>query len=560
MKKIILVMAAGVILSCFAGCTKNTEASGSSTGYTFGEGKTFHSEKPVTYTMYFSDASWYPITDSWKTEGVFKKITDKTNVTLDLTSFDSGDYTDKVKLAINAGSAAYIIPKIYDETAFVDGGAVIAVSDYVKYMPNYEAFYKKYNMQKELDTLTQADGKYYRLPGMLEKPLQDYTLMIRKDIFDAAGINIAGLEKTWTWDDLYDTLVKVKKYMVSSGMCSEKDYIWSDLWCGSQSGQGKGGNLLKLAGASYGVPAGWGITNGLDYDAQKDEWYCASTSESFKKMVSVLNKFVKGGILDPETFTQDDTTAMNKFYNGKTVITSTNRGQYAAFVQGLKTGCGKDESSLYITCYPTGTNKYTAENARLENGVMISKNALKALGKDDFIKMLRFVDWLWYSPEAYQLTKWGVEGETFKFTTMDDGKKIKKLLPGFKCSGLGIGGADTDTDIRLKWGYACGNFYYGHTVAEMSDNFIPAIQDYYDRLGKCREIRPVNPKVAATEDEKEQLNLWGTPLTDNINAWTLQFITGQKDINGDWDKYIASCKNLNEDQLVKLTNDIYKRK
>jgi putative aldouronate transport system substrate-binding protein len=560
MKKNIVIIAAAALVLSLAGCSKNRSSAERAGGYTFGEGETFHSDEPVTYTMYFSDASWYPMTDTWKTAGVFKKIADKTNVTLSLTSFDSGDYTDKVKLAINAGSAAYIIPKIYDETAFVDGGAVVAVSDYVKYMPNYEAFYAKYNMKKEIDTITRADGKYYRLPGMLEAPLQDYTIMIRKDIFDAAGINIAELEKTWTWDDLYGTLVTVKKYMVSKGMCTDKDYIWSDLWCGSQSGQGKGGNLLKLVGASYGVPAGWGISNGLDYDARKDEWYCASTSENFKKMVAVLNKFVKGGILDPETFTQDDTTAMNKFYNGKTVITSINRGQYVTFVNGLKAGCGKDENCLYITCYPSGTNKYTAENARLENGVMISKNALTALGKDGFIKMLRFVDWLWYSPEAYQLTKWGPEGETFGFVDTADGRKHKELLPGFKCSGLGIAGTDSDTDIRLKWGYTCGNFYYGHTVAEMSDNFIPVIQDYYARLGKCREIRPVNPKIAATEDEKEQLNLWGTPLTDNINAWTLSFITGQKDINADWDKYVTSCKNLNSDLLVKKTNEIYKRK
>ncbi len=554
------MLAAAAIPMLFFGCSKGTGSSEGAAGYTFGEGKTFRSDEPVTYTMYFSDASWYPITDAWKTDGVFKNITDKTNVTLELTTFDSGDYTDKVKLAINAGSAAYIIPKIYDETSFVDGGAVVAVSDYVRYMPNYEAFFKKYNMQKDIDTITQSDGKYYRLPGMLEAPLQDYTLMIRKDIFDAAGIDIVELEKNWTWDDLYDTLVAVKKYMVSKGVCTDKDYVWSDLWCGSQSGQGKGGNLLKLVGASYGVPAGWAITNGLGYDVQKDEWYCASTSGNFKKMVAVLNKFVKGGILDPETFTQDDTTAMNKFYNGKTVITSVNRSQYATFVSGLKTGSGRDESCLYITCYPTGTTKYTGENARLENGVMISKNALNALGKDGFIKMLRFVDWLWYSPEAYQLTKWGVAGKTFEFAAAADGKNVKQLLPGFKCGGLGIGGSETDTDIRLKWGYACGNFYYGHTVAEMSDNFIPVVQDYYARLGKYREIRPVNPKVAATEDEKEQLNLWGTPLADNINAWTLQFITGQKDIVADWDKYVASCRNLNADKLVKMTNDIYKRK
>ena len=34
-------------------------------GYTFGEH--FYSDDPVTYSMSFSDASWYPMTDKWKT-------------------------------------------------------------------------------------------------------------------------------------------------------------------------------------------------------------------------------------------------------------------------------------------------------------------------------------------------------------------------------------------------------------------------------------------------------------------------------------------------------------
>ena len=56
----------------------------------------------------------------------------------------------------------------------------------------------------------------------------------------------------------------------------------------------------------------------------------------------------------------------------------------------------------------------------------------------------------------------------------------------------------------------------------------------------------------------EQLTLWAVPLIDNINAWTLNFIVGKKDINKDWDEYVASCKNLNVDKVVDLTNKIYK--
>ena len=165
--------------------------------YQYGLDTTFHSDDPVTYSFFFSDASWYPMVDTWKTEGVFKKIEEVTNVTLDITSIDSGDYNQKVALMINAGEAAYIIPKTYDESPYVDGGAIVPISDYTQYMPYFTDFVEKYNMQDDLKTITKSDGKFYRLPGMLEAPVQDYTFMIRKDLFDAAGVDVPAIEKDW---------------------------------------------------------------------------------------------------------------------------------------------------------------------------------------------------------------------------------------------------------------------------------------------------------------------------------------------------------------------------
>lgn len=527
--------------------------------YDFGLDKTFHADQPVTYSMFFSDASWYPMQDTWKTEGVFAKITELTNVTLDITSYDSGGYNDNIALDIQAGNATYIIPKVYDETKYVDGGAVVAISDYVQYMPNYLDFVEKYNMQPDLATITRSDGKYYRLPGMLEMPMQDYTLLIRNDIFKAAGVDVAAIEKDWTWNDLCDQLIKVKAYMVDKGMCKESDYIWSDLWCGSESGQGNGGNLLKLMGASYGVPSGWGIEDGMVYDADTDSWYFASITDDYKEFITVANRFVKEGILDPETFTQDDTTATDKFYRGETVIMSVNRGQYVTFNQGLEAIQGAGNYETYVAVYPKGSNNFVAEKNRLENGVMISQNALDDLGEDGFIQMLRFVDWLWYSPEAYTLIKWGVEGETFQYAKdTTTGLEVKKLLPGFKCGGLGIGGAETDIDIRLQWGYAGGVFWYGHTADLMKDNFNPVIQEFNARIGEYRDVAAVEPAVPANPDQTEQLGLWKVPLIDNVNTWTLKFITGQKDITKDWDAYVASCKGLECDSMAELYNEIYK--
>lgn len=524
--------------------------------YQYGLDTTFHSDDPVTYSFFFSDASWYPMVDTWKTEGVFKKIEEITNVTLDITSIDSGDYNQKVSLMINAGEAAYIIPKTYDESPYVDGGAIVAISDYTQYMPYFTDFVEKYNMQDDLKTITKSDGKFYRLPGMLEAPVQDYTFMIRKDLFDAAGVDVPAIEKDWTWDDLYDALVKVKAYMVSEGMIKESDYVWSDLWCGSEVADGSGGNLLKLMASSYDVQAGWAIGNGMLYDSTKDEWYFGPTSDNFKAYLNEVSKYVQGGILDPETFTQDNQTACNKFYRGETAILSVNRSQYTSWLANLDENLGAGNYETYLCLIPRGEKtNYLPENSRLENGVMISKRALDELGEEGFIKMIRFVDWLFYSHEAYNLTKWGVEGETYQVNA--DG--TKSLLDGYQCGGLGIAGDENDIDIRLQWGYAGGNFYYGGTIAEMTDNFNPDIMDFVNRITEARDIKPLDPSYVADEEENEQLNLWKTPLIDNVNTWTLQFATGVKNVDADWDAYVASCEGLNSITMADYINEIYQR-
>lgn len=524
--------------------------------YQYGLDTTFHSDDPVTYSFFFSDASWYPMVDTWKTEGVFKKIEEVTNVTLDITSIDSGDYNQKVALMINAGEAAYIIPKTYDESPYVDGGAIVPISDYTQYMPYFTDFVEKYNMQDDLKTITKSDGKFYRLPGMLEAPVQDYTFMIRKDLFDAAGVDVPAIEKDWTWDDLYDALVKVKEYMVSQGMIKESDYVWSDLWCGSEVTDGSGGNLLKLMASAYDVQAGWAIGNGMLYDSDKDEWYFGPTSDNFKAYLSEVTKYVQGGILDPETFTQDNQTACNKFYRGETAILSVNRSQYTSWLANLDENLGAGNYETYLCLLPRGEKtNYLPENSRLENGVMISKRALDELGEEGFIKMIRFVDWLFYSHEAYNLTKWGVEGETYQVNA--DG--TKSLMDGYQCGGLGIAGDENDIDIRLQWGYAGGNFYYGGTIAEMTDNFNPDIMDFVNRITAARDIKPLDPSYVADEEENEQLNLWKTPLIDNVNTWTLQFATGVKNVDADWDAYVASCEGLNSITMADYINEIYQR-
>ena len=567
-KALSLLLATGMVFSLAAcggstgdttaesGSAATTEAAVSDEDLDYEYGDHFYSEEPVTYTMMFNDNPAYPMKDTWQTEGIFKAIEEATNVHLDLTIVDNANYTDKVSLAVSSGDSPYIIPKIYDEKAYVTGGGVVPVSDYVQYMPNYSAFVEEYSMQPDLETITQSDGKYYRLPGLKETCLQDYNLLIRKDIFDAAGYDVTTLEDDWTWEEFADVLKGVKAYMVEQGMCSEDDYIWSDMWCGQTSGYGQGGNLLKLLGASYNVYSGWAITHnyGLGFDAESDSFYSTSISDEFKQAYTVLQDLVSNKIIDPETWTQDDDTAMNKFYRGETAIISTNRAQYVAQEEGITEQLGEGNFELYIALTPVGTVDYQADNERLECGVMISSKALDELGEEDFIKMMRFVDWLWYSEEGQILTKWGIEGETY--TVSEDG--TYSLTPAYYCGGLTIPQtSDDQIDMREELGYACGNYMYGGNTELLTSNFSDTWKDLYDRIGQYRSLRPLEPTVALDEDQREMANLWGTPLTDTINTWTNRFAMGQADIEADWDQYVSEVEAQNLQSIVDLYNETY---
>ena len=139
----LLILFTGII---FISCANNKQDKISEpdkvNGYSFRKEKTFYSDKPVSYPIFFSDASWYPKLETWESEGVFYQIQKLTNVKLDLISFDSSIYNDSVMEALRKDQAAYIIPKIYSEGSFISTGKIVAISDYTKYMPNFNAFVK----------------------------------------------------------------------------------------------------------------------------------------------------------------------------------------------------------------------------------------------------------------------------------------------------------------------------------------------------------------------------------------------------------------------------------
>lgn len=508
-----------------------TDEAADELGYTYGEGVTFHSDEPVTYSMMFSDHENYPYQESWR---LWSAIEERTNVTFDLTLIARTDYEDKKSVLVNSGDAPYIIPKTYSESNFVGGGQIVAISDWVKYMPNYQKCVKDWGIDEYLKGSLQADGKYYKLPGIWEAAGGGYSFVIRKDVWEAAGVDVVELEKTWTYEDFYEACKKVKEY-------TGCDYVISDY--------SKGDCLLNICGAAYGVAAGWGFGT-LKFDHDALEFYYPDNTDEMKEYLTFLNKMVKEGILDPESFSQEDDTARAKFFNGETYAMTANYQQLSDYTPNVL--ANNPDAELYMVVAPGGpAGMIQLENSKLENGIMISKNALDELGEEEFIKMLRFVDWLWYSPEGQMLSQWGVEGETY---TMDGDNVV--LDPDIYYNGLN---PDGTKKLNVDYGFAGGVFAYGGSSWLRTSKMTEGERDFNNRVYAYRNERPIDPPYMPTEEEKEELNLITTPLTDSTKTWIQKFITGQADIETQWDEYKAELETLGVNNYIDRVNEIFQK-
>lgn len=512
------------------GASPKDPAAAEAVDYTYGEDQTFHSNESVSYSMMYSDHENYPYKKDWR---LWSAIQEKTNVTFDLSITARTEYENQKSLLINSGDAPYIIPKTYDESAFVATGQIVPVSDWVQYMPNYMKAVKDWGMEEDLKAKLKEDGKYYVLPGMWEIAGGGYSYIIRKDVFEAAGVDVEGQQGDWIYEDFYAAMKQVKEYTGAK-------YVISD--------QFKGESALNITAVQYGVTGGWGLSNGLVFDHDKQQFLFADASEDFKNYLGYFNKLITEGIMDPESFTQEDEIARAKFFKGDTYVIS---GVYQVLAD-FKSKMQDPNSELYMITQPGGPKgKLQVETSRLENGIMISKNALDDLGEEGFIKMLRFVDWFWYSNEGQMLSLWGVEGETY---TLDaDGSVV--LNPDIYYNGINEG---APKQLNVDFGFAGGMFAYGGSEKLRMSKMTDGEKDFVNRIQATREPRRLAPPIMATPEETEQMQLISTPLMDYVKTMTLKFIIGQESFDH-WNKYTAQVKANGSTRFTDMANEIYEK-
>ena len=529
----LLAAAAGTAALTVAGCSnsdaKDPKDNRAGAMDKYAAGDQFKATEPVTFSIMMLSNPGYPYKADWP---FLTELAKMTNVKLAATAIPFSDYNQKRSVMISGGNSPMIIPKTYhpDEEQYIAGGAILAVSDYLDLMPNFSAKIQKWNMKADVDAMREADGKLYLLPGLHEGSWWDYSLAMRTDILGKLGLAVPQ-----TWDDLHTVLKAMRTAYPDR-------YPLSDRY--SQPQNPGADALLSVIGSTYGVYAGWSYQHAT-WDATAGAYVYTGATDQYKQVVQYLNTLVSEKLVDPESFTQPDDAAQQKFASGKSFVISTNAQAVSDYRKDIAKIPGATVAKIPVPQGPLGANLL---GVRTENGIMISS---KARESKNFVAMMQFIDWLWYSDAGQLFAKWGIQGTTYT-GSVDDGSF--QLEPTVSWAGLNPNAAKK---LNADYGFSNGVFAYGGSTKLLDSQFPPEELKFQEAMN-ARKAVPLPPPAPLTPDEREQVTLWETALKDYVNQQTLKFILGQRPLS-EWDAYVSELKAKNMTQYVDVVNKAYQR-
>lgn len=484
--------------------------------------------EPIEISMYYSDNPTLPFMDTWLALTETAKLA---NVDVTVEAIPNSDFSTKVSLALNTLENCpdvILYQETWGETASLClNGAVVPISDYPEWTPNFNAMAEKLGLTDEVNGLALMDGKRYYMPALREAAQYDGGLILRADYLEAKGFDAPK-----TFDDLYEILKAYKEDYPDSYPLTHlvAPYV-----------------TYRMTMPSYGAPFGKSCApyaTVLSWDYEAKDYFLGATSDAAREYLRFMNKLYAEGLLDPEQAPViDDAVWSNKMTSGYSMAT------YAYYDQigGLEAASEIEGYDLQMYAPLEGpAGAHHQVKARASAGIMFP---ITTAERDDFEQIVRAVDKMFYSEEAAMIWHVGVEGVTY--TMGEDGKiefidEIKNAPEGiFKYMQIKYGcGADP---FQMVWLNDIDFQKYDENYAEL--NAEVAAMD--------NAIQPMPPEPWFDDIMAEEAATIQAGLVDPVEVWIDAFVTGKKDVNSDadWAEYIAELEALGANELLEIYSE-----
>ena len=452
---------------------------------------------------------------------LLNEIANRAGVTIEWTLIDPSSYADSVSPMLASGKDLPDIIMMPDKDLNMDylsSGLVEPLDEHFDIMPNYTAFLEKNPIIK--GSLTAVDGHIYYVPQTVVTNNYQPVLM-----YNMPWLEKLGIEAPKTLDEFVDYLRKIKETDMNGN--GEADEIPMSL-------------MNAFLPYAFGPAFGMDLVSGYYADDQGVVHYGPYEKEAYKAYLTFLNGLYNEGLLEPE-------------------FASLDRDQIVARCANDQTGATFDFSWQMSTLYSAQYDSYKADSSKgviagaaplsgEHEGFYVGRNPIsnifginaKSANKDLAIKFLDYA----MSEEAQDLYVWGMEGLTYEV----DENGERHFLP--KCT--------EDTIWYQGLGINAPNMPSQQSVPA-TDVLLAAWHVQNDRDFEEPFIRAPYPEVYSTEEEAEIAGMYQVDIQTFVDENAIAFITGTKNLEEDFDAYIATLESMQIGEMLKVRQAQYDR-
>jgi ABC-type glycerol-3-phosphate transport system substrate-binding protein len=483
-------------------------------------------EAPMTIDeVSFTMRSWDQV--NWADSPLDLYIQETFGLKLAVEIIDLEGYAEKFKVMFSTLNLPDIATwrgvAVSDINEAGDRGIFADFYQYMDFMPNFKAICDDW-----YDTLpfaTAPSGAMYISPTYINAPEPGSgirCLGVRKDILDAEGFDYSSLASL---DELYEMFTVLKQGKDNQYAIGRNNNIWFI------------GSFLGVADK----PGQW--------DEANQEWIANYLTQNCKDFVSFWANAYADGLLHPDYLSIGTSELNQHYYNG--VVTAFCHGQY--FLDNNTLGAVTEQEWIHV--FPPLYNgkknpRPTTPVLDIDMGRLVSGKLDEAVTQ----KIMKMNDWC-YTMEGWKRTLYGIEGEDFVVLSEDPfdvaflDETFKGTIPD-EHKDKKIFTIEEVTARKADLPFALYGFY--SLVPNPTPNKLARIADLeYAAAGWFAKPTPV---VALSGAELDEYNTLHSTIDDYAKQIIAQMITGQLDVEAEWEKFQANLQSYGYDRLIELYN------
>ncbi|ANY70929.1 ABC transporter substrate-binding protein [Paenibacillus sp. BIHB 4019] len=548
-KRLLGLLAIAVVVSMMlASCSQNNKPAGSVATAPASQSEETGSTAPVEITMFAVQESGIDLTTNKFTKFVEEKFNMKFK--FDTTPPDGAKEKRQISLASGDYPDAYMLPGYIDQFSQADvlkygkQGVIVPLNDLIEqYAPNIKAAMEKDADLKAFNTA--PDGNIYGLVA--------YSQCFHCSYPNKMWINTKWLDKLQL--EMPKTPEEFKAVLKAFK---------------TQDPNGNGvADEVPLSGSieDFGVRVIPFLMNGFVYDDDRNylnmtggKVESAAVKPEWKEGLSYIKSLYDEGLIDPGAFAQNAEAFKKIGENGDSQILGAGAGMHPAIFINIDAG---NKNSADYNPVPPLTGPHGSYATHDGGGVAPGAKFVitNKASEEQKIALIKLVDYM-FTQEGQTNGASGMEGIDWRKPKDGEVALGEGVIPQIAT----IPAAEGEAPRNAGWS-GTAHFYM---PKEYRDSFVQGTDIYdsasYERrlyqatlLYQGHEPKELFPlwSIWVDQNEVDEVSILQTNIKSYIEQNALQFITGNKSLEKDWDAYVKGLKDLKIDRYLEILQKAY---